>query len=291
MNKTNKTTSETANFLLSCADTPGVVASVSTFIAEHNGNIIHAEQHTDQKVGIFFQRVEFSLENFGLPKDEILKTFEPISKKFNMDVSLKFSSESPAVGILCSTEGHCLYDLLGRWHREELPGKPAFVASNHTNFEEFSKSLGVDFHHLPVTKENKAKQEAQLLEIIESNGVELLIMARYMQILSKDFLEKFQGKVINIHHSFLPAFPGAKPYYRAHERGVKIVGATAHYATAELDEGPIISQDIVRVGHRDSVEDLIRKGRDLEMVVLADGVRAHLEHRVLDYNNKTVVFS
>lgn len=283
--------SRTASFLLNCPDAPGVVASVSSFIAEHKGNIIHAEQHTDSEVGIFFQRVEFSLDGFDLEADAILPAFQDIAKKLKMTVSLKFSDENPVVGLLCSKQGHCLHDLLSRWQRQELPGHPAFVASNHTDMQDFTEKLEIPFHHLPVTSETKSSQEAEILKLAKENNVELLVMARYMQILSKDFIEQFEGKIINIHHSFLPAFPGANPYKQAYERGVKVVGATAHYATADLDEGPIISQDVVRVGHRDRVEDLIRKGRDLEMVVLADAVRAHLEHRVLDYNNKTVVFS
>lgn len=286
-----KSTNKTASFLLHCSDAPGVVASVARFIAEHKGNIIHAEQHTDQEVGIFFQRVEFSLDGFGLKQDEILPAFQEISTKLNMEVSLKFSDENPAVGLLCSKEGHCLYDLLGRWNRGEFPGKPAFVASNHKELEDIAQKMGVAFHHFPVSAETKSDQEKEILQLAAKTGTELLVMARYMQVLSDDFIQNFAGKIINIHHSFLPAFPGAKPYKQAHQRGVKIVGATAHYATADLDEGPIISQDIVRVGHRDAVTDLIRKGRDLEIVVLADAVRAHLEHRVLDYNNKTVVFS
>ncbi len=280
-----------ASFLLHCPDRPGVVAAVSAFIAEHKGNIIHAEQHIDKEAEIFFQRVEFSLQSFQLAREEIQPAFAQIAEEFKMDVSLNFSDESPPIGILCSKQGHCLHDLLGRWYMGELPGRPAFVASNHTNFKDITERMGVPFHHLPVTKETKAEQEAELLKLTASEGIELLVMARYMQILSDDFLQKFPGKVINIHHSFLPAFPGAKPYHQALKRGVKIVGATAHYATADLDEGPIIAQDTVPVDHRDNVEDLLTKGRDLEMVVLAKAVRAHLEHRVLTYGNKTVVFS
>lgn len=287
----NKPKNETASFLLHCPDAPGVVASVASFIAEHNGNIIHAEQHTDSEVNIFFQRVEFSLEGFGLKPDQILPAFESVASKFNMQVSLKFSDENPTVGLLCSKEGHCLYDLLGRWHRGELSGAPAFVASNHEHLQDITEKMGVPFYHFPITPATKSNQENEILKLAEKTGTKLLVMARYMQILSQDFIQGFSGRIVNIHHSFLPAFPGAKPYKQAHERGVKIVGATAHYATADLDEGPIISQDIVRVGHRDTVEDLIRKGRDLEIVVLADAVRAHLEHRVLDYNHKTIVFS
>ena len=280
----------TASFLLTCPDRSGIVAAVAQFVADYNGNIVHAEQHRDPEAGVFFQRVEFSLEGFGLDRAEIAPAFGAVAKKFGMKTSLRFSDEVAKVAVLCSKQGHCLHDLLGRWHMGEMPGKCEFVASNHPDFQDLCGGMGVKFHHLPVSSKSKQAQEAQLLDLLAESGTELVVMARYMQILSEDFLAGFSGKVINIHHSFLPAFPGAKPYHQAFERGVKVVGVTAHYATAELDEGPIIAQDVVAVDHRDTVKDLAQKGRDLEMVVLARAVKAHLQHKVLAYNNKTVVF-
>ncbi|MEQ8719226.1 MAG: formyltetrahydrofolate deformylase [Acidimicrobiales bacterium] len=280
----------TATLRLSCADQPGVVAAVSAFIARNNGNIIHAEQHTDAAAGIFFQRVEFQLEGFAMARDEIDAAFTPIATDLDLTWSLRFSDEVRRVAILCSRQGHCLYDLLGRWDLGEMPGELAMVVSNHDDHRDATERMGVPFHHLPVAKETKLEAEVEMLRLLEGAGVDVVVMARYMQILSEGFVARFPNRIINIHHSFLPAFPGGRPYHQAHARGVKLIGVTAHYATSDLDEGPIIEQDVVRVSHRDPVTELVRKGRDLEMVVLARAVRAHLCDKILVYGNKTVVF-
>jgi formyltetrahydrofolate deformylase len=280
----------TATLRLSCADQPGVVAAVSAFIARNNGNIIHAEQHTDAAAGIFFQRVEFQLEGFSMARDEIAAAFTPIATDLELAWSLRFSDEVRRVAILCSRQGHCLYDLLGRWDLGEMPGELAMVVSNHDDHRAATERMGVPFHHLPVSKETKLEVEVEMLRLLEEGGVDVVVMARYMQILSEGFVARFPNRIINIHHSFLPAFPGGRPYHQAHARGVKLIGVTAHYATSDLDEGPIIEQDVVRVSHRDPVTELVRKGRDLEMVVLARAVRAHLSDKILVYGNKTVVF-
>ncbi|MFM8846791.1 MAG: formyltetrahydrofolate deformylase [Actinomycetota bacterium] len=280
----------TAVLLLSCPDQRGVVAAVADFIAQNGGNIVHAEQHTDDVEKVFFQRVEFELDGFSLGRDEILEAFSSVSSRFSMAVDLKFTDVRPRVGILASRQSHCLFDLLTRWRSGELPADVAVVIDNHPDHADLVEHMGVPYVHLPVTADTKARQEEQVIDELRSRGVDLVVLARYMQILSPKVVEAFRSRIINIHHSFLPAFIGANPYRQAHDRGVKIIGATAHYVTEELDEGPILDQEVARVSHRDSVADLTRKGRDLETIVLARAVRAHLEHRVLVYGRKTVVF-
>jgi formyltetrahydrofolate deformylase len=279
-----------AVLLLTCPDQRGVVAAVADFIAQHDGNIVHAEQHTDASEGIFFQRVEFELGGFRLGRSEILDAFEPLRARFGFATSLRFTDEPMRAGILASKQPHCLYDLLTRWRTGELPMDLAGVISNHVDHADICAHLGVRYVHLPVTPETKAAQEAAVIAALREADVELIILARYMQILSPAFVAEFPRRIINIHHSFLPAFIGANPYRQAHDRGVKLIGATAHYVTDELDEGPIIEQEVVRATHRDDVASLTRKGRDLETIALARAVRAHLEHRVLVYGRKTVVF-
>jgi formyltetrahydrofolate deformylase len=280
----------TAILLLSCPDQRGVVAEVAGFVYRHGGNIVHAEQHTDRDEGVFFQRVEFELGGVDLDRPELLPAFQPIADRFGMTAELRFSDRRTRIGILASKQPHCLYDLLTRWRTGELAVDVPVVISNHPDHADAAAWFGVEYHHLPVTSGTKAEQEAQIQALLAASGVDLVVLARYMQILSSKFVGAWPNRVINIHHSFLPAFIGAKPYHQAHDRGVKIIGVTAHYATADLDEGPIIEQDVVRVSHRDAVEDLVRKGRDLEVAVLARAVRAHIEHRVLVYGRKTVVF-
>ncbi len=280
----------TAVLLLSCDDQKGLVASVSDFLYRHDGNIVHADQHTDHEEGVFLQRVEFELDGFGVPREGIAEAFRPIAERFRMTWSLRFSDEVPRVAILVSKLRHCLYDLLARWRLGELHAEIPVVISNHTDAAPIVEEFGVAFRHLPVTPETKVAQERQLVHELEAQRIDLVIMARYMQVLSDDAIERYPNRIINIHHSFLPAFAGARPYHQAHERGVKIIGATAHYATRQLDQGPIIDQDVARVSHRDSVADLVRKGSDLEKVVLARAVDLHLRNRVLVYGNKTVVF-
>jgi formyltetrahydrofolate deformylase len=276
--------------LLSCPDQPGVVAATSDFVFRHGGNIVDAQQHTDQTDAVFFQRVEFLLDGCDLARDEIEPAFLPIVERFGMQCTLRFSDDLPRVGVLVSKEAHCLVDLLARARRGELAIDVSVVISNHPDHEEIARWFGVDYVHLPVTAGTKARQEREVQEVLEAHGVTLVVLARYMQILSAGFVERWPDRIINIHHSFLPAFMGGRPYHQAHERGVKIVGVTAHYATAVLDDGPIIDQDVVRVSHRDAVEDLQRRGRDLEVVVLARAVHAHVEHRVLVHGRRTVVF-
>ena len=283
-----------AVLLLSCPDRPGIVAATAEFITRHDGNILHAEQHVDRggdREAVFFQRVEFDLEGFGLPADGIQAAFRPVAERFGMRAQLRFTGERVPTAVMASRQPHCLYDLLGRWRSGELPMDLRVVVSNHPDHADICGHLGVPYVHLPVTPATKLDQERQVLDVLARHGVELVVLARYMQILSDDFVARHPMRIINIHHSFLPAFVGANPYRQAHDRGVKLIGATAHYATADLDEGPIIAQDTVHVTHRDDVQRLTAKGRDLETTVLARAVRAHLEHRVLVYGRKTVVFS
>jgi formyltetrahydrofolate deformylase len=280
----------TGVLLLSCPDQRGVVASVAEFIAAHNGNIVHAEQHTDDVERVFFQRVEFDLEGFGLARDEILSAFSSVARRFDMSVDLRFTDVRPRVVLMASKQPHCLFDLLTRWRAGELPAEIVGVIDNHPDHADLVEHMGVPYFHLPLTTGAKDAQETQVLETLSSLDVDLVVLARYMQILSPRVVNAYRSRIINIHHSFLPAFVGANPYRQAHDRGVKIIGATAHYVTEELDEGPILDQEVTRVTHRDSVAELTRKGRDLETIVLARAVRAHLEHRVLVYGRKTVVF-
>lgn len=280
----------TAVLLLSCPDQRGVVASVADFISRHGGNIVHAEQHTDDVEKVFFQRVEFELDGFGLDRHEILPAFHDVSSRFSMSADLKFTDTLPRIGILASKQSHCLFDLLSRWRSGELPAEVAVVIDNHPDHADLVRHMGVPYVHLPVTPDTRSAQERAVLDTLHEHHVDLVVLARYMQILSPLVVDAFRSRIINIHHSFLPAFIGANPYRQAHDRGVKIIGATAHYVTEELDEGPILDQEVARVSHRDSVADLTRKGRDLETIVLARAVRAHLEHRVLVYGRKTVVF-
>ncbi|WP_457567459.1 formyltetrahydrofolate deformylase [Desulfurobacterium sp.] len=281
---------ETATLLISCPDRKGILAEVTGFIARNDGNIIHADQHIDFQKHIFFMRIEWDLKDFKIPKEEIATAFLPIAGRFSMKWDLKFNTENQNVAIFVSKYDHCLYDLLYRFKSGEMKGNLKLVISNHRNLESVVKMFGIDFYHFPKTKETKRAIEKKEIELLKREKIDLIILARYMQILTDEFVREFPNKIINIHHSFLPAFVGARPYHRAYERGVKIIGATSHYVTEELDQGPIIEQDVVRVTHRDTVEDMIRKGRDLEKVVLAKAVRWHLENKILVYDNKTVIF-
>jgi formyltetrahydrofolate deformylase len=280
----------TAVLLIACRDQKGLVAGVSDFLYRHDGNIIHADQHTDLEEGVFLQRVEWEVEGFGIPREGIAEAFTPIAERFGMRWSVHFSDHVPRVAILVSKMQHCLYDLLARWRLGELHADVPLVISNHDDAQAVVSDFGPRFAVLPVDRSRRDEQETQMRKLLEAERIDLLVMARYMQILSDSFVSHFPNRIINIHHSFLPAFAGARPYHQAHERGVKIIGATAHYATADLDQGPIIEQDVARVSHRDSVADLVRKGRDLEKVVLARAVDLHLRNRIVVYGNKTVVF-
>jgi formyltetrahydrofolate deformylase len=278
----------TAILLISCRDQPGLVHAVAEFVLAQRGNIVHAEQHIDVESGVFFQRVEFAAD--GVDAAALAAAFAPVAQRFGMSVQVRTSDDRPRMAILASTQPHCLADLLARWRSGELPAEVVAVVSNHPDHAALAAFHGVEYHHLPVTSETREAQESALLEILAAHETELVVLARYMQILGRRVLAAYPWRIINIHHSFLPAFVGARPYHQAQRRGVKLVGATAHYATADLDEGPIIAQDVTPVTHRDSVDDLVRKGRDLETVVLARAVRAHVEHRTLVYGNKTIVF-
>jgi formyltetrahydrofolate deformylase len=282
--------------LLHGPDQPGLVARVAGWIFERGGNILHADQHRDMEAGIFFQRVEWELpagdSRFAQPahlaKEE--KDFSAFASSLGMKVRLLSSVDRPRVALFVSKADHCFHDLALRWKAGEFACEFVAVVSNHTSLEAAAAGYGLAFHHIPVVAEAKREAEARQVALLHELRADLAVLARYMQVLSADFLEKFGAPVINIHHSFLPAFAGGRPYHQAHARGVKLIGATAHYATRDLDEGPIIHQDVARVTHRHDVDDLVRKGRDLEKMVLAQAVRWHLEGRVLVYGNKTVVF-
>ncbi|MFN6464471.1 MAG: formyltetrahydrofolate deformylase [Nostoc sp. DedVER02] len=282
-------TNPTATLLISCPDQRGLVAKFANFIYSNGGNIIHADQHTDFAAGLFLTRIEWQLEGFNLPREFIAPAFNSIAQPLSAKWQIRFSDTVPRIAIWVSRQDHCLFDLIWRQRAKEFVAEIPLIISNHSNLKVVAEQFNIDFQHVPITKDNKSEQEAQQLELLRQYKIDLVVLAKYMQIVSADFISQFP-QIINIHHSFLPAFIGANPYHRAFERGVKIIGATAHYATADLDAGPIIEQDVVRVSHRDEVDDLVRKGKDLERVVLARAVRSHLQNRVLVYGNRTVVF-
>ena len=282
--------SPTAILLISCPDQAGIVATISRFIFENEGNIVHLEQHVDAEANAFFMRLEWEIDSFRIERDGIAEAFGPLAGKFGMNWTLSFSDVRPRVAIFVTKDNHCLYDLLSRHESGELAMDVPLIISNRTDLEPVAKRFGIPFHHFPITKENKAEQELAEITLMREHRVNTIVLARYMQILSQQMVDAFPHRIINIHHSFLPAFPGAKPYHSAHQRGVKIIGATSHYVTEELDEGPIIAQDVNRVSHRDSVRDFIRKGKDLEMIVLARAVWLHVNRRVLPYENRTIAF-
>lgn len=282
-------TSPTATLLISCPDQKGLVAKIANFIYANGGNIIHADQHTDFAAGLFLTRIEWQLDEFNLPRDLIAPAFNAIAQPLQAKWELHFSDTVRRIAIWVSRQDHCLFDLIWRQRGKEFTAEIPLIISNHPDLKVVAEQFDIEYYHVPITKENKQEQEAKQLELLQHYKIDLVVLAKYMQILSGEFIAKFP-QVINIHHSFLPAFVGANPYHKAFERGVKIIGATSHYVTDNLDAGPIIEQDVVRVSHRDEVEDLIRKGKDLERVVLARAVRLHLQNRVLVYGNRTVVF-
>jgi formyltetrahydrofolate deformylase len=279
-----------AILLISCPDRQGLVCTVTDFLMRHNGNIIDLEQHVDTEERAFFMRVEWELNSFALPRDQISEKFSLIAARFEMKYELHFSDYRPRMAIFVSKFPHCMLDLLARQSSGDLNAQVPLIISNHTDLEPSAKMHGIDFHCIPVAQDNKAEQEARQLELLKQYSIDVIVLARYMQILSDNFCRNYPNRIINIHHSFLPAFVGAKPYHSAHQHGVKIVGATSHYVTGDLDEGPIIEQEVMRVSHKDSVDSLIRKGRDLEKIVLARAVWDHLQNKVLVYKNRTVVF-
>lgn len=279
----------TATLLVYCPDQRGLVAKIANFIYANGGNIIHADQHTDAAAGLFLTRIEWRLDGFNLPRELIDPAFKAIAQPLQATWELHFSDTVPRIAIWVSRQNHCLFDLILRQQSREFAAQIPLIISNHPDLKSVAQQFGIDYHHIPITKDNKPEQEAKQLELLQHYKIDLVVLAKYMQILSPEFMNQFP-RIINIHHSFLPAFVGANPYHKAYERGVKIIGATAHYVTADLDAGQIIEQDVVRVSHRDDVDDLIRKGKDLERVVLARAVRLHLQNRVLVYGNRTVVF-
>ncbi len=279
---------DSAVLLIDCPDRKGLVARVSGLLYERGANILHADQHRDQELGLFFMRVEWELDGFDL---EAFKTaFAPMAAELSMTWKLTSSARRPRVALFCSQYLHCMADLLHRWHTGELVCEIPVILSNHREVQNLAAFYGVPFEYVPVTAEMSAEAEARQLALLARLEVELIVLARYMQILSPQFVARYPAAIINVHHSFLPAFTGARPYHAAHARGVKLIGATSHYVTEALDDGPIIEQDVARISHRDQVEDLVARGRDLERMVLSRAVRWHLDRRILCYENKTVVF-
>ena len=280
-----------AILLISCPDRTGLVATITEFLYRNNGNILHLDQHVDAEANVFFMRIEFELGGFSLPADAISAHFQPIADQLNMQWKLHFSDDTPRMAVFVSKQGHCLYDILARYQSGEWQVQIPLIVSNHPDMQSIVEKFGIDFHLLNVTKDNKPEQEQAQLKLLQDYQVEFVVLARYMQILSAEFVASYPNRIINIHHSFLPAFIGAKPYHAAYARGVKMIGATSHYVTADLDAGPILEQDTVRVNHKDSVDDLIRKGKDVEKLVLSRAVGYQLRRQVLIYNNKTVIFA
>jgi formyltetrahydrofolate deformylase len=282
--------SQLATLLVSCPDRKGLVAALAQLLYGHGANIVDADQHTDQTVSMFFQRIRFDLRELRTDRVALEQGIGDVAERFDMSFRLAYESQRKRIALFVSKYDHCLYDLLLRHRAGELACDISLVVSNHPDLAYVAEQFQVPFHVFAVDKQNKSAQEQAQAALLDSERIDLIVLARYMQILSSDFTARYVNRIINIHHSFLPAFVGSKPYHRAYERGVKLIGATAHYATSELDEGPIIEQDVIRASHRDSIDDLVRKGRDLEKVALARAVKWHVEDRVLVYGNKTVVF-
>jgi formyltetrahydrofolate deformylase len=284
-------TDPTATLLVSCPDQKGIVAALAQLLYGHGANILDADQHTDAEAGVFFQRIRFDTGELRTDRTALERGIEEVAGRLSMAWRLAYARRRKRVAIFVSKFDHCLYDLLLRHRAGELACDIPLIVSNHPDVEPVARQFGIAYHVFPISKQTKAEQEQRETRLLQESEIDLVVMARYMQILSEQFTEAFRQRVINIHHSFLPAFIGGRPYHQAHARGVKLIGATAHYATKDLDEGPIIEQDVISVSHRDTVADLVRKGRDVERAVLSRAVRWHLEDRVLVYGNKTVVFS
>lgn len=282
---------ETATLLIACRDRTGLVAAVSDFIYRNNGNILDADQHSERESGLFFMRLVWDVKGFAKDREETRKELASLAGPMGLEWSLAWSDRKPRVAVFSGKTHHCLYDLLLNRQLGDLQGDVAMVVSNHQATEDVARHFSVPFTFIPVNEANRKEAEAAQLALLAALDVDLVVLARYMQVLSPAFVSAWPGRIINIHHSFLPAFSGAKPYHQAKEKGVKVIGATAHYVTSELDQGPIIEQDVCRVSHRDEVEDLVRKGRELERQVLLRAVRMHLERRVLVSGNRTIVFS
>ena len=282
----------TAKLLLHCPDKPGILAEVTDFITVNKGNIIYLDQYVDNVENIFFMRIEWELKDFLVPKEKIEDYFETLyGQKYDMIFRLYFSDVKPRMAIFVSKMSHCLFDMLARYTAGEWNVEIPLIISNHPDLQHVAERFGIPFHLFPITKETKEEQERKEMELLAQNNITFIVLARYMQVISEQMISAYPNKIINIHHSFLPAFVGARPYHAAFERGVKIIGATSHYVTTELDAGPIIEQDVVRITHKDSIEDLVNKGKDLEKIVLSRAVQKHIERKVLAYKNKTVIFN
>ena len=282
----------TAKLLLHCPDKPGILAEVTDFITVNKGNIIYLDQYVDHVENIFFMRIEWELKDFLVPQEKIEDYFRTLyGQKYEMDFRLYFSDVKPRMAIFVSKMSHCLFDMLARYTAGEWNVEIPLIISNHPDLQHVAERFGIPFHLFPITKETKEEQEKKEMELLAKHKITFIVLARYMQVISEQMINAYPNKIINIHHSFLPAFVGAKPYHAAFQRGVKIIGATSHYVTTELDAGPIIEQDVVRITHKDSIEDLVNKGKDLEKIVLSRAVQKHIERKILAYKNKTVIFS
>ena len=283
---------KTAKLLLHCPDKPGILAEVTDFITVNKGNIIYLDQYVDHVENIFFMRIEWELKDFLVPQEKIEDYFATLyAQKYEMNFRLYFSDTKPRMAIFVSKMSHCLFDLLARYTAGEWNVEIPLIISNHPDLQHVAERFGIPFHLFPITKETKEEQEKKEMELLAKHKITFIVLARYMQVISEQMINAYPNRIINIHHSFLPAFVGAKPYHAAFERGVKIIGATSHYVTAALDAGPIIEQDVVRITHKDTVQDLVNKGKDLEKIVLSRAVQKHIERKVLAYKNKTVIFN
>ena len=282
----------TAKLLLHCPDKPGILAEVTDFITVNKGNIIYLDQYVDHVENIFFMRIEWELKDFLVPQEKIEDYFRTLyGQKYEMDFRLYFSDVKPRMAIFVSKLSHCLFDMLARYTAGEWNVEIPLIISNHPDLQHVAERFGIPFYLFPITKETKEEQERKEMELLAKHKITFIVLARYMQVISEQMINAYPNKIINIHHSFLPAFVGAKPYHAAFQRGVKIIGATSHYVTTELDAGPIIEHDVVRITHKDAIEDLVNKGKDLEKIVLSRAVQKHIERKVLTYKNKTVIFS
>lgn len=284
-------TDNTAVLLIHCPDRPGILASVTDFINQQKGNILYLDQYVNRQDKVFFMRVEWSLDDFIIPREEIEDYIETLlAKRYSMTFRLYFSDVKPRMAIFVSKMSHCLFDLLAHYDAGEWNVEVPLIVSNHPDLQPLAERFGIDYHIFPITKLTKAEQEAKQLALLKEHKINFVVLARYMQVLSPDFIDQYPNRIINIHHSFLPAFAGAKPYHAAHERGVKVIGATSHYVTSDLDAGPIIGQDVVRVTHKDTIDNMVHKGRELEKIVLSRAVEKHIERKILTFHNRTVVF-
>lgn len=284
-------TENTAILLIHCPDKPGILATVTEFINVNKGNILYLDQWVNREDELFFMRVEWDLTKFEIPREKIEEYFATlIGNRFKIEFKLYFKDVKPRMAIFVSKMSHCLFDILARYSAGEWNVEIPLIISNHPNLEYIAKRFDIDYKYIPITKENKQEQEKIELELLKENKIDFIVLARYMQVLSEDFISNYPNAIINIHHSFLPAFVGAKPYHAAHARGVKLIGATSHYITADLDAGPIIEQDVTHITHKDNVQTLVRKGQDLEKIVLSRGVAKHIDHKILAYDNRTIVF-